>query len=128
MVRVISLCQAVILRFTINMYEVCCHLHSLSFVDTSGKYVFFRKNIVIICVFGHKTVIKMYLTNKIITLWGKLLCERSHTFHSLLSTSKTRQSHRELEQWGFSPLPCGVEGAPLVGQKKSSQFQFLKKQ
>lgn len=116
MVRVISLCQAGVLKFTINMDEVCHHLHSLSFVDTSGKYI-------IICIFEHKTFIILYLTNKIITLWGKF-SERRNTFHVLVSTSKTRQSQRELEHWGFNPLHCGIEG----WAEKSTQCQFLKKQ
>lgn len=117
MVRAISLCQAGVLRFTINMDEVCHYLHSLSFVDTSGKYI------IIICIFEHKMVIILYLTNKIITLWGKF-CERRNTFHVLVSTSKTRQSQRELEHWGFSPLHCGIEGASLVGQREEHGSSF----
>lgn len=59
------LCQTVVYSFTINLYEVHRHLHSLSCIDTFWKYV------VIICIFECTTVVRMYLTNKIIPFWGK---------------------------------------------------------
>lgn len=62
---------------------------------------------------------KMYLTNQIITLWRKLVLWEKEHFSFSAEYFQTRQSQRELEQWGFSPLHCGIEGALLAGQKKA---------
>lgn len=122
MVRVISLYQAVVPSFTINMYEVCHHLCSLSFVATSGKYV------IIICIFEHKTVISMYLPNKIITLWGKLVLWEKEHFSCSAEYFQIQTKPKWIGKMRFQSATFWSWKGFTGSAEKSTRFQFLKKQ
>lgn len=116
------LCQTVVRGFTINLYEVLCHLHSLSFMDTFWKYV------VIVCIFECTTVIRMYLTNKIMPFWGKLaLWEKEH-FSCCAEYFQIQSEPKRVGRVRFQ-FTLLLNWKDFTGwAEKSNRFQFLKKQ